>query len=40
MCVHACVYALLPHRRCSGVHEAVLEQPLRENVLLLLFPVR
>ena len=26
LCVRAC--ALLPHRCCSGVHEAVLEQPL------------
>jgi hypothetical protein len=31
---------LLPNRRCSGVHGAVLEQALREDVLLLLlFPV-
>ena len=42
VCVHACVCALLPHRCCSGVHDAVLEQPLLsrcEDVLLLLFPV-
>jgi len=43
VCVHAFVCALLPHRRCSGVHDAVLEEPLllsrREDVLLLLFPV-
>ena len=46
VCEHLCVCvrmcALLPHRCCCGVHDAVLEQPLlsrREDVLLLLFPV-
>ena len=42
VCARLCVCALLPHRCCSGVHDAVLEQPLLsrcEDVLLLLFPV-
>jgi hypothetical protein len=32
VCVHLCMCALLPQRRCSGVHDAVLEHPLLKQV--------